>query len=225
MVELTLRRPCRRVISSQMTCSTTACSMERTDVGKSNPHRCRLIQQPMAKLVMYLALAHHMTKTSAQTLCGCSPSLYKFRLNFGLSCADTSISVSNGISDVVCNTNPNVSVNPPSAEATSIQILELDQFQKILRTDMITDVQRDGDEIEYRSYIASSQTPVVDRVPGSLEVAIMARDETSTNIYQQWVIQFTNACDVYPVISPGQQIGWISMVSKFRAFGTRTIPF
>jgi hypothetical protein len=135
-------------------------------------------------------------------------------LNFALTCADTSLSLGPGISDVVCNTNPEVTFDPTTAQATSIQILEMDQFQKILRTDMITDPQFDGDEIEYRSYIASSQTTDVERVPGSLEVAIIASDASVTSIYQQWVIQFSNACDVYPVITPGQQIGWTIMVRE-----------
>jgi hypothetical protein len=133
-------------------------------------------------------------------------------LDFALTCAETSVALSPGISDVVCNTNPNVALDATTAQATSIQILELDQFQKILRTDMITTVQENGATIEYQSYIASSQTGQVDRVPGSLEIAIMARDATVTSIYQQLVIQFTNDCTVYPVLSAGQQLGWLKMV-------------
>jgi hypothetical protein len=133
-------------------------------------------------------------------------------LDFALTCTETSVALSPGISDVVCNTNPNVGLDSTTAQATSIQILELDQFQKILRTDMITTVKDNGATIEYQSYIASSQTNQVDRVPGSLEIAIMARDTTVTSIYQQLVIQFSNDCTVYPVLSPGQQIGWLKMV-------------
>jgi hypothetical protein len=133
-------------------------------------------------------------------------------LDFALTCAETSVALSPGITDVVCNTNPDTSLDPATAQATSIQLLELDQFQKILRTDMITDVQENGATIQYRSYIASSQTNQVDRVPGSLEIAIMARDATVTSIYQQLVIQFSNDCSVYPVLLPEQQIGWLKLV-------------
>jgi hypothetical protein len=133
-------------------------------------------------------------------------------LDFALTCAETSVALSPGITDVVCNTNPDTSLDPATAQATSIQLLELDQFQKILRTDMITDVQVNGATIQYQSYIASSQTNQVDRVPGSLEIAIMARDATVTSIYQQLVIQFSNDCTVYPVFLPGQQIGWLKLV-------------
>jgi hypothetical protein len=150
-------------------------------------------------------------------VCACTPSVYQFKLNFGLTCDDTSFALSPAITDIQCTTTPDVVLNTTTAEAYNIQFVELDQNRLVLNTLTISEPQRNGAIVTYQSNIYDNDDLFVshpDRVPGSLQVGITARDATTSIIFQQWVLQFSNDCatTMYPVVSVGQQIGWTSVV-------------
>jgi hypothetical protein len=149
----------------------------------------------------------------AQTLCACTPSVYQFRLNFTLTCDDTSFALSQSITDIQCTTTPDVLLDTTTAEAYNIQFVELDQNRLVLKTTTVGTPQGNGAIVTYESYISAPE-PGDERVPGSLQVGITARDATTSTVFQQWVLQYSNSCDgaTYPVVSEGQQIGWTIVV-------------
>jgi hypothetical protein len=165
-----------------------------------------------------MALLYLLSRTqsayaqSPAQLCACTPSVYQFRLNFNLTCDDTSFALSPAITDIQCTTTPDVVLDTTTAEAYNIQFVELDQNRLVLSTLTIDEPQRNGAIVTYPSYISDNDDR--ERVPGSLQVGITARDATMSTIFQQWVLQFSNDCATatYPVMSAGQQIGWNSVV-------------
>jgi hypothetical protein len=148
-----------------------------------------------------------------EQLCACTPSVYQFRLNFSLSCDDTSFALSPSITDIQCTTTPDVILDTSTAEAYNIQFVELDQNRLVLSTLTIPEPQGNGAIVTFPSYISDDNNDE-GRVPGSLQVGITARDATTSTVFQQWVLQYSNDCAsaTYPVVSEGQQIGWTSVV-------------
>ena len=157
---------------------------------------------------------------NAQTLCACTPSVYQFRLNFNLTCDDTSFALSQSITDIQCTTTPDVLLSTTTGDAYNIQFVELDQNRLVLKTTTIDTPQGNGAIVTYESYI-SAPDPGDERVPGSLQVGITARDATTSTVFQQWVLQYSNSCDgaTYPVVSAGQQIGWTIVVRSGNGVG------
>jgi hypothetical protein len=149
---------------------------------------------------------------SSPQLCACTPSVYQFQLNFNLTCDDTSFALSPAITDIQCTTTPDVVLDTTTAEAYNIQFVELDQNRLVLSTLTVGEPQRNGAIVTFPSYISDNDDR--ERVPGSLQVGITARDATTSTVFQQWVLQFSNDCATatYPVVSVGQQIGWTSVV-------------
>jgi hypothetical protein len=168
------------------------------------------LQSQLAFLILLGSLS---PIADAQTLCACTPSVYQFRLNFTLTCDDTSFALSQSITDIQCTTTPDVLLDTTTAEAYNIQFVELDQNRLVLKTTTVGTPQGNGAIVTYESYISAPE-PGDERVPGSLQVGITARDATTSTVFQQWVLQYSTGCDgaTYPVVSEGQQIGWTIVV-------------
>jgi hypothetical protein len=165
----------------------------------------------VAALSVLLLASHQTALTNAQTQpCACTPSVYNFTFNFALACSQTSILVNPAVTDVQCTTSPDVAVDPATAEAFSIQFTELDQNLQPLNSVNLNAPFFNGGSVVYESYIANAQEQ--GKVPRSLEVTIMARDATTPTILQTLLLQYSNSCTLYPVISTGQQIGWTVLV-------------
>ena len=175
-------------------------------------------QQPSwslgALLVVLVQLIRTTNSQVGDTFCGCTPSSYTMTLDFALTCADTSISLSSpGILDVTCSINPALMGNPTEAYAFQIQVLELDQNFQVLKQDTFSDTINNGGTFTYDSAI-SEPTADPEKVPGSIEIGIMAQDVTMTRLFQMWTISFSNSCDIYPVITPDMQVGWTVIVRR-----------
>lgn len=170
---------------------------------------CRLLNKFFLVCLVGLQISANVSNAQT-TLCACTPSSYSFILNFALTCPETTIARSAGITDIQCTTTPDVALDTVTAEAYSIQFVELDQNRLILKSLTVDTPVPNGGTVTFESYIASPQGE--GRVPGSLEVGITARDATTSTVYQQWVLQYSNSCTDYPVLSQGEQIGWTSLV-------------
>ena len=143
------------------------------------------------------------------TECACSPSVYRWTINYGLTCANTNIALGPGIEDIQCLISTDVTDDPNQIIGTSLQVVELDQNNLLLNTAQLQGPIPNGQVVEYVSKLdfASSQ------IPRTIEVGIVAEGPTQTEIRMQWTIAYSNACDVYPVLTDNDQIAWTIMVS------------
>lgn len=167
------------------------------------------------QLVGILALAGLTQAQVGTTICACSPARYQMQIITAQTCAETTVALSNpGIINVVCMTNPEAIGPPDEITISSVQILELDQNQQLLSSRLISEELTNGSIIEFDSFTADPDAVMSGQVPGSIEIGIMARNSALTNIFHTWTIEYSNSCDVYPVLGDGQQIGWTTFVSK-----------
>jgi len=174
--------------------------------------------------LLAFCLLSQLSTTALGQLCACTPSVYTVELDFAKTCADTTISVSTpGVIDVQCSINPIVMGSVDDVIAFQVQIMELDQNLQVLGSGTtIFNTFRNGDTITFESVIADPNAST-DRVPSSLEVGIMAEDATMSRIFQTWTIAFSNSCEIYPVLTVGQQIGW-TMMSQLQPPPTAFCP-
>jgi hypothetical protein len=109
--------------------------------------------------------------------------------------------------------NPSVGDLVPVA-VQEIVILELDQNLDVLVREEISNSFKDGDTFTYTSYAAEPGKIVEPlNLPRAIQfniVGINALEQAITNIV---VITFSNSCQAYPVLIPGQYAGWVRFVS------------
>jgi hypothetical protein len=167
-----------------------------------------------------------LLKTSGQLIgsdiCSCAPSKYEFKFDFSLFCPPVNITQGDAVTSTSCMVspfeNPSVGDLVPVA-VQEIVILELDQNLDVLAREEILDNFKDGDTFSYSSY-AAEPGKIVDplNVPRAIQfniVGINALEQAITNIV---VITFSNSCQVYPVLIPGQYAGWVRFVSSLDLF-------
>jgi hypothetical protein len=102
-------------------------------------------------------------------------------------------------------------------------IFEFDQdFQLLVATTFPGDF-LDGDSITYTSIVAD-QAADASKVPKLLQISIFALNSEKQPVVNSFGIVFSNDCNVYPVIDPGNSAGWISFVSCDVFYRTLTYP-
>jgi hypothetical protein len=151
-------------------------------------------------------------------LCACQPTLYRMQLQLDLTCGDQNIGGDEtpGVSDTSCLIQDRApSDNSVPATVQEIQIIELDQNQDVVRARVYDEGYIDGDSVEYVSFIIANPSDInVASLPKFLAVTITARNDDGEPLLNTWTIRFDNDCDVYPVLTDGDRIGWIVFVSS-----------
>ena len=151
-------------------------------------------------------------------ICSCSPGIYEFKLDFGLTCPPVNITIGSAVEATSCLTspfgNPNVdNLVPVSVE--SIDVLELGQNLRVVAQTNIKGELIDGDSFTYSAFSAnpdSITTP--EEVPRALQLNMVGINSESEKIISVFIITFTNGCGSYPVFEEGQSAGWTRFVSN-----------
>lgn len=94
---------------------------------------------------------------------------------------------------------------------TKIQILELDRNQGIIKEDSRQGAFVDEQEFNYTSIAVSD--PELDQEVGGLQMTLDGRNANDDQIVNNWIILFTNECNIFPLFEVGDQIGWTEFVS------------
>ena len=156
-------------------------------------------------------------------ICACQPGEYRFQLQLDLTCDDSTIDADTdeGVSDTTCliggqNPQGDEEVNdyvPISIQ--EFQVLELDQNQDVLRSKVYGDGYKDGDTIDYVSFVVERPENVTAQtLPAVLAITITGKNEAGQALLNTLGIRFENDCGIHPVLTDGQQIGWVRFVSR-----------
>jgi hypothetical protein len=149
-------------------------------------------------------------------ICGCSPGTFKFSLNFDLTCPPTNITAGEGVASVSCIITPFGAATDDRVpiEVESIVVLELDQSNNVLVEEQIEGDIVHGDTFFYTSvlnepqFITSSQ-----EIPKALQMNVNGRNQEGVILLNVFIITYSNACGVVPVIQTGHSAGWVVFVS------------
>jgi hypothetical protein len=140
--------------------------------------------------------------------------VFNMTLDFGLTCADANI-VSDGVVATDCSITPfqgEVSSLVP-VNVFSVDFLELDQDGQVLnQQSSFVDLQ-DGDTVSYESFSINPELVTELTAPKTLIVSFIARNAAREPLFMQYLITYSNSCEDFPVLFPGQQIGWTRFVS------------
>jgi hypothetical protein len=95
----------------------------------------------------------------------------------------------------------------------SVIITELDSNLDVLKTTPATGSFMSGDIIFYESFAVSNTTVVSNgTIPRVLSISVNGINAAGEAITNSNIIFYTNECNVYPVLSPGSTIGFITVV-------------
>lgn len=150
-------------------------------------------------------------------LCACQPAFYNFTLNLTADCGDSTIDNSiPGVNDVACilNTlgNENVTDSVPVV-VDAIQVLELDQDSQVISQRTIDRRLTTGDSFNYTSIVASNPAAInATTLPRGIQVFLTGANAAGQSIINFYAILYDNDCSIYPVLEPGQMIGWTQLV-------------
>lgn len=151
-----------------------------------------------------------------QDVCVCSPGAYGITLDFSLICPPTNITDSDpGIREISCLISqfgsPGATDLVP-ASVDRIDVLEIREDTTLILRNEITGPFSDGDTITYTTNPIGSSADV----PFGIQFNTHAFNAAGEPLLNVLSIEYTNECDVYPVISEGQTAGWLQFVSRLQ---------
>jgi hypothetical protein len=197
-------------------------TQDRSEVGPSGERNGVQSRRGFSTLRSWLFLgvvAILATPAMAQigdTICACSPTVFNMTLDFSLTCADANIPSDFGIVATDCSITPfsgEVSSLVP-VNVFSIDFLELDQDGQVLnQRSSFVDLQ-DGDTVSYESFSLNPELVTDLTAPKTLIVSFIARNAAREPLFMQYLITYSNSCEDFPLLFPGQQIGFTRFVSR-----------
>ena len=150
-------------------------------------------------------------------ICSCAPSNYEFQFDFTLTCPPINVTQGDAISSTTCMVSPfkdeRVGDLIPIL-VQSIDILELDQNLDVMTREQINGNFLDGDTFTYQSVAATSGEKNPQFLPRAIQYNINGINQFEQLITNLVVITFSNSCQAYPVLIPGQYAGWVRFVSN-----------
>ena len=178
------------------------------------------------KPIVLGAVALTWQTVSAQQECFCAPLVYRWTLDFSKTCDFSSVGASGdiiginvgeefGVRDANCEVDvesddsSRVDSNVP-VTVTRVIIQELDDASLKLKEISFGQTLGDGAMIEYSS--AKILPGSVN--PEALLAIIYARNAYGEEISLQWIVRFSNLCEVLP-FKDGDNLGWMVFVSVF----------
>lgn len=172
-----------------------------------------------------LSLAQTTFTYAQDDVCSCSPSIYKWTLDFSSSCSytgfpdpDGSIGIDigqgKGVSDASCQiTMGNQLTSEAPVKVTGYQIIEQDISATALKTESKSNLNlNDGEEISYTSFTSMAGLEVED-YPFFLFVIVFAENGNGEEIQLETLVKFSGTCAL-EVFGNGDTIGWLKFVSN-----------
>jgi hypothetical protein len=174
----------------------------------------------LALLSLTLAALLPSAARAQQEICSCVPTRYTFELDLAAVCPPPGVTVGDdaGIDRFFCRTDV-VESDPDSPEdlvpvsISSYIVLELDQELEVMKQFFRGDLDLgQGDTFEYVSVTDRADVGPGD-IPGALQMSLTGRNAAGDQITAQWIITFTNLCDVM-ALSEGDFMSWAKFVSR-----------
>ena len=175
-----------------------------------------------------LSLAQTTFTYAQDDVCSCSPSIYKWTLDFSSSCSytgfpdpDGSIGIDigpgKGVSDASCQITMENQLTSEAfmtpVKVTGYQIIEQDASATALKTESKSNLNlNDGEEISYTSFTSMAGLEVED-YPFFLFVIVFAENENGEEIQLETLVKFSGTCAL-EVFGNGDTIGWLKFVSN-----------
>jgi hypothetical protein len=155
-----------------------------------------------------------------EKICACQPQAFTLVLDLGGHCDINDIEGEQGIDETVCVILDEKKFSISGRSPAFISVVRISEFDKTLK-DVIAQTSfkgnfTSGDTFDYQGFVANATV-----VPSLLLVELLGVDTDGKELLNTWVIGFTNECDVYPVLSVGQQLAWTIIVRS--CFGTRRV--
>ena len=143
-------------------------------------------------------------------LCGCQPAIYEMTLDFSITC-DQRLGSWIGIEESSCSATGATDLTP--VRVTEIVFMEFNSDFTMLQRLPISGVFQSGDVVTYTSTLAifNDFTDII--LPKKLQVILSGVNAMDVPIEMDWFFTFTNECGIVPVLSEGDQQGWVLFVS------------
>lgn len=181
----------------------------------------RLSTSQWLRTIVVLALSFGFVKPSGGQqigvdVCSCAPSTYEFKFDFSLFCPPINITQGDAVIDTSCLVSPfqdqTVGDLVPIA-VQEITVMELDQNLDNLYQEIIRGSFKDGDTWSYTSVAAQPGKNDPLTLPRGIQFNIVGINILEQPIINTVIITFSNSCQAYPVLIPGQYAGWVRFVS------------
>jgi hypothetical protein len=156
-------------------------------------------------------------------VCACTPSIYEFMLDVLHGCPSAEavdLILELGIESAECAVVPTTTDDSKNLVPVSVHTITVEEFKQdntIAVSQSIQGAFQDGDAFRYIS-ISSDLEDIEGAVdlPRTLQFKISGKNQDGKDILNTIVIEFTNDCEVYPVIQRDHTAGWIRFVSWLR---------
>lgn len=197
------------------------------------------IRSMWASILFAIAASNSISQpsfASAQQVCSCSPTVYKWELDFANSCNyfppnvvdpnDIGIDIgpNTGVNGAICEvkfSNPSPTDDLIPVIVTGYQFVELDSNFAVIKSAGSAPnfvPLGDGGVLEY-----ISETAAGTQIPSSIIATITANNAQGTEIKLEWLVRFSNECETIP-FQAGDSLGWtvfsfvssVSVWSKLR---------
>lgn len=165
------------------------------------------------KLLLLLQFILSGANGQIDGVCSCSPSTFRFTFNFSLSCPPVRISQNGGIEESICTIQAETNATDlVPVTVTNVKVYEWDQNSLPFQPLPVTGEFIDGESFPYTSLSTKEVTSIAE-IPTAIQVSATGKNAEGENILYSWVTQYTNVCDVYPVIFPSDSAAWLVVVS------------
>lgn len=158
-------------------------------------------------------------------ICACQPGRYVFQLNYSNVCSTEFLNGGAGIEDAACTVQQGLSITPTGDDAVPVSVnriivSELDRDLEILRQLDLPGSFPDGTPIEFNAFTLTQSNPEP-IVPRGLNVVIFGSNSNGDSIENDFAITFENTCGDFPVLQPGDSLGWLTIVRMNRLFSDK----
>jgi hypothetical protein len=152
--------------------------------------------------------------------CVCQPGVIEFTLDFALGCDNRTIVPGlPGIEDALCvvtSTGGSPTFDNVPVSVSAITVNEIDFNLNPLKTENFTGSFMSGDTFTYEAFSVTNTDSVANgTIPNGLQVSITGLNADNEEIINNFVVLFTNDCDIYPVLDTDSTIGWTSLVCTY----------
>jgi len=97
---------------------------------------------------------------------------------------------------------------------STVTILELGQsLQSIVAQTVLDDGYPDGSTFEYTSIITNWTTLDDSTLPKGFQLVFEGENEAGEDLKQSSIVVYDNDCSIFPLLTVGQDFGWITFVS------------
>jgi len=154
------------------------------------------------------------------TLCACQPATYEMTFNFSLTEPDQDVRDDiDGILEsefIISNLDQpdNETADVVPVRVSTVTILELGQsLQSIVAQTVLDDGYPDGSTFEYTSIITNWTNLDDSTLPKGFQLVFEGENEAGEDLKQSSIVVYDNDCSIFPLLTVGQDFGWITFVS------------